>query len=330
MTAVTDFITELRQNRISDRDQPVVCNIDLFIAALEEIAGVSGGSVQQVSNGRLTLTTGVPVLTTDVTAAATLFFTPYNGNKVLIWNGTAFAATTFAELSLNIAALAADTVYDIFVSNSVAPALSAVAWASSSARAAAIARVNGILANAANDTYLGTIATNSATRCNMMFAPAAANGGSANRLDVWNMYNRVDVESVNIDNAANYLYKAGLRPKNNNANNDITFVVGVAEDFFDALNITQNDISATTTVTNVAIGLNATAIHAQSLQTMAQPPGGGNAGMIASLRIVPPIGRNFVRPLEEGTNGAGNATWHTTVGGAGFQCREGFSLKLRM
>jgi hypothetical protein len=37
MTAVDDLIADLRENRISDRDQPVVCNIDVLIAALQEL-----------------------------------------------------------------------------------------------------------------------------------------------------------------------------------------------------------------------------------------------------------------------------------------------------
>lgn len=329
MTALSDFITELRQNRISDRDQPVICNIDAFIAALEELGGGATATPQNASNGRLTLTSDTPVLSTDVTAAATLFLTPYNGNQVAVWDGSNFTPVTFTQLSLDIGALAADTVYDIIVSNPAAPALSAVAWATATARATALTRVNGVpTVNAEN--YLGTIATNAASRCNMMFAPAAANGGSGNRLDVWNMYNRVDVCSVNIDNAASYAYKVGLRRKNNNANNDIIFVCGLAEDMIEAINVAEATISATTVIGMISIGYDAVAIDAQSLQMMGQPPGGGNGGFISSLRRMPTIGRHSVIPLEEGNNGAGTITWQTTMGAAGFQEREGFSLKFRM
>ena len=50
--------------------------------------------------GRLTLSTLVPVMVGTVSAAATLYYTPDRGNQVPIWDGSsAFAMTSFAELS---------------------------------------------------------------------------------------------------------------------------------------------------------------------------------------------------------------------------------------
>jgi hypothetical protein len=50
--------------------------------------------------GRLTLTSGVPVMTADVAAATTIYYTPYAGNSIPIYNGTVFVPYAFAELSL--------------------------------------------------------------------------------------------------------------------------------------------------------------------------------------------------------------------------------------
>jgi hypothetical protein len=49
--------------------------------------------------GRLTLTTGAPVMTANVASAATLYYSPYTGNLIPIWDGSNFVPNTFAELS---------------------------------------------------------------------------------------------------------------------------------------------------------------------------------------------------------------------------------------
>src|SRR5580765_710744 len=49
--------------------------------------------------GRLTLQTLTPVMTTAVSGATTIFYTPYVGNQVPLYSGTAMVMTTFAELN---------------------------------------------------------------------------------------------------------------------------------------------------------------------------------------------------------------------------------------
>jgi hypothetical protein len=87
----------------------------------------SGGAVASVAppQGRLTLTSAVPVLNSTVSAAATVYFTPYLGSQVPQWNGGSFAAANCAEVSNVLAnsatgsagpaAAVADAVYDWFV-----------------------------------------------------------------------------------------------------------------------------------------------------------------------------------------------------------------------
>lgn len=50
--------------------------------------------------GRLTLTSGTPVTTSDVTNAATLYYTPYIANTIGLWNGISWQNLTFLETSL--------------------------------------------------------------------------------------------------------------------------------------------------------------------------------------------------------------------------------------
>jgi hypothetical protein len=59
--------------------------------------------------GRLTLTTGVPVTTADVTAAATLYLTPFNGIQLWTYDAGVWTKHTLAEISLNLAGCVART-----------------------------------------------------------------------------------------------------------------------------------------------------------------------------------------------------------------------------
>lgn len=48
------------------------------------------GLFPSICQGRLTLTSGTPVTTSDVTAATTIYFTPYKGNRIALCGGTNF------------------------------------------------------------------------------------------------------------------------------------------------------------------------------------------------------------------------------------------------
>ena len=58
-----------------------------------------GGGGLSPPQGRLTLQTAVPVMSTTQSAKTTIYYTPYVGNQVPIWNGTTMTPTTFVELS---------------------------------------------------------------------------------------------------------------------------------------------------------------------------------------------------------------------------------------
>jgi hypothetical protein len=219
--------------------------------------------------GRLTLTSGVPVMTADVAAATTIYYTPYNGNNVPVYNGTVFVPFAFAELSLALNATAhlANTNYDLFVwNNAGTPQLvSGPAWSSATARASALALLSGIQTNAASmagiasgntavtvpvnqGTYVGTFRTLAvAGQTQIMMNPAPASGGNAPSIYLWNMYNRRLMRAMCIDNGATYTYTL-LTPRaaRGSGANGVSFVTGLAEDapFFEYM--------AATNVLNVA------------------------------------------------------------------------------
>lgn len=273
--------------------------------------------------GRLTLTTAVPVLTSDVTAATTVYYTPYIHNRVPLWDGSAWTLTevdevsqTLADTTKSPAAATTSSNYDMFVWDDEGtvrctrgPAWDDLTTRGTGAGKTELVRVDGFLMNAQNITngpdaqrglYVGTISTNASTQLAMMFLPDAAAGGSANRLDVWNMYNRVDISSVCRDSTNSWTdATTGWEALNASTSNRITFVIGLLEDRINA----RVQVSATVTagIQYAGIGMDVTnAIVAGS--TPGRSVGSGSASladMISEFRGIPSTpGSHFVQALQ--------------------------------
>ena len=138
------------------------------------------------SSGRLTLESNVPVSTADQTSKTAVYFTPYNGDKISIYNGTSWATYTFSQLTLNFGTLTSGKNYDVFIYNNsgtLTLELSA-AWTSDTARSEALTLTNGIYVKSSANTrrYLGTIRTTSTTTTE----------DSVSKRFVWNLDNPVD------------------------------------------------------------------------------------------------------------------------------------------
>lgn len=96
------------------------------IAALQTSLGAIAVD-SRISGGRLTLTSGTPVTTSDVTAASTIYYTAC---KISLYNGTAWALFTSPELSLALGTLVNAQAYDVFVyDNSGTRTLELAEWA---------------------------------------------------------------------------------------------------------------------------------------------------------------------------------------------------------
>jgi hypothetical protein len=126
---------------------------------LRDVISIAGARTAPIAapGGRLTLTSGTPLTTSNVTAAATLYYTPFTSDRIGLYSGTQWVPVQFSELSLSLAALNANTLYDIFAYlSSGAAALEALAWT---------APTNGTITGATNATpivvtYTGTDPTN--------------------------------------------------------------------------------------------------------------------------------------------------------------------------
>lgn len=120
----------------------------------------TGGAAPHRPGGRLTLATGTPITTTDQSAKATIYYTPYNGDLVPIYNGN-WSEISFTELSLALDSNSGHTGYhqsgknfDLFIysDSGTLRLVSGPAWTNDTTRATALERVNGILMNAASMT----------------------------------------------------------------------------------------------------------------------------------------------------------------------------------
>ena len=200
--------------------------------------------------GRLTLTSATPVLTAIVSAAATIYYTPYTGNQIPIYDGTNLVPTAFAELSnataqsstgkAGPAAVASNSNYDLFVWNDAGTVrlTRGPAWTSDTARGTGagtteLQRINGLWTNkvaiangpGANfGTYVGTVRSNGAATVDWALGSLAAGGGAA-FLGIWNAYNRVEISGLVSDSTASWNYSSTTwRPANNSTTLRFSYV----------------------------------------------------------------------------------------------------------
>lgn len=152
---------------VLDRDRAVLG--DEVVAAVRKIAATvaeekRAADFYLLCQGRLTLTSGVPVTTSDVTSATTVYFTPFNGNRIGLSNGSKWWPIVFTEASVAVPATT-NTPFDIFGYNSGSGLLSLEThnWTNDTTRATALALQDGIYVKSGDITrrYLGTARTTS-------------------------------------------------------------------------------------------------------------------------------------------------------------------------
>jgi hypothetical protein len=123
---------------------------------------MSYNNLMNFVNGRLTLTSGVPITTTNVTAATSIYFTPYLGNLITLWNGSYWNTISFTEQSLSLTGLTSGKPFDVFgyLSGS-SLALENLIWTNDTTRATSITLQDGRYCKNGDKTklYLGSFYT---------------------------------------------------------------------------------------------------------------------------------------------------------------------------
>ena len=153
------------------------------IVALETAIGSEGPP--GLCEGRLTLLTGVPVTLADQAAKTTIYFTPFKGNRISLYDGTGWVTHVFTQKSLTVPATTS-TPFDIFAySDSGTVTLEALNWTNDTTRATALTTQDGVLVKTGVTTrrYLGTGRTTA--------VEGQIEDSVALRF-LWNYYNRVE------------------------------------------------------------------------------------------------------------------------------------------
>jgi hypothetical protein len=278
---------------------------------------------------RLTLTTGTPVVTATVSGATTVFYSPYIGNTVPVYNGTTFVTTVFNEVSQTTtdttkspAAVAASSVYDIFCWIDTGPTNRCTrgpAWTNITTRSAgtALVRQNGIWLNnatitngpaASRGTYVGTIASNGSSTIDYIFG-AAASGGTAAFFGVWNAYNRVSTGTDVTDSGTSYAYTtATIRQARASAGNQVSFVQGLQEDtIWASFAMRINTAAVATANGNIGLGINSTSTFSGQYGQIFAPTAALMAGAVgATKQLTSGLGLNVVSGNEQGDGSNAN------------------------
>lgn len=287
---------------------------------------LAGTGVAQPPNGRLTLTSGVPVLASAVIGASGLIWTPFNGATVPQWNGSTWSSTTFPEISQALsdtvnspAAAVAGGLYDMFVwfKAGVATLSRGPAWTSSTARSLNLSRVQGFLVNSLPITngpaagygfYVGTIACDAgAATVTFNPQPAAASGGPTNGagLGLWNQYNRVPIGMTVQDSKASWAYTTSTWRVADGAtgNNRLTFLFGQAEDSFVAVYAASGNNDQTSGLSLIGVGLDSvTAPNIAQLLAINGADTDVKSAATATFVALPLLGQHFVTAMEWSAN----------------------------
>jgi hypothetical protein len=310
VTAVEDgLLNGLAHHVLPDADE----TYDLGSSALQWRVGyfdeivLNGATLSSNASpvgGRLTLTSGTPVTTADVTAATTLYFALYAGNRIELYNGSGWITRTFAELSIAVPATT-DTVYDVFVyDNAGTAALELTAWTNDTTRATALTKQDGILVKtgALTRRYVGTFRTTGVS--------GQTEDSFAKRY-VWNYYNRVP-RVLRVNEATNSwtYHVATFQQANASAANQVDVVVGVAEVPIDLRLFAHVSNSTGGVFGRVAIGEDsATAAASGSIIGATVLASAFADQIMASLTKYPAVGRHYYTWLEQ-SDAVATTTWY--------------------
>lgn len=265
-----------------------------------------------INDFRLTLTTSVPVTTTDVTGATTIFAAPYRGNRLALYDSTGIA-TVYASAQFSIAVPATtNQMYDVFCYASAgAPVLELLAWTNDTTRATAITRTTtGALTKSGDLTrrYLGSFRTTGVS---------GQTEDSAIKRFVSNYYNRVDRLLMATDSTVSWVYvTTDYREANGVTTNAVNVVVGVSEILVD-LDLIHLSSGATGSVF-ASIGEDSTTTPVLGQLQNSRQGDGNIVTLLSKLVKYPAVGYHSYVWLEKGNTTATFYGTSNAVGNSGL------------
>jgi len=235
-------------------DVPSNSELSDLAADVSEVSTALQGIVV-TPQGYLTLTSLTPVIASDVSAGTSVYYTPFVGGLVPIYDGAQYIPTLFTELTMAMNANhVASTLYDFFVINDSGTTrlVTGPAWNTSTAGAGSrgsgagtteIERVNGLWVNknamtarygattvavlARQGTYVGTMVVDGS---NGQISQHVS-WGASRKPGPWNAYNRKPRILKAGDATASWTYATtSIRASNNAATNSLITLCGLAEE----------------------------------------------------------------------------------------------------
>ena len=277
------------------------------------LSSASTGTVDRsICNFRISLTTGVPVTTSDVFAATNVYVVPYNGTQVSLFDGSATWTTlASAGVTLALGSSPPNTNYDIFLyNNSGVVAVESNPWLSDTARASALVYQDGVLVKPGATTrrYIGTIRTSAMGQCE----------DSAAKRYCWSYYGRARRQMKAVEATANWTYSTNTyRQANGAAANQLDFIIGWDQDIVYAQSSNQaTNSTATNRTVTAGIGLDSTTVNSAQVYM--------NQNVTSNTQVAPifaiyagnvGIGRHTLVWLEKGA-GTDTQTWYGANGDA--------------
>lgn len=323
-----------------------------------QLVSAQTSSAAFVPQGRLTLSSSLPVLTGDATAQGTVYYLPYVGQKVPVYNGNIFSAYDIgaAGLSIVLDSNAAHGGYQqsgknfdlfLFINAGVLTLGTGPAWSTDTARGTGVGTtqinmVNGLWVNtvimnakidatativnvaASSGLYVGTLRATANGQTGMSFKPAAAAGGTNNILGLYNAYNRLRISGMSRDNTASWTDTAATwRGMNTSASNRISWVDGLQQSSVEGTVQCLEDETGGQDG-HIGMSLNSTAaVPAVSSQGATQAT--VTQSLFARDYFPPQIGFNFLQAMEYGSGAT--VTFRGLGGGAQSQA---FIVSLEM
>lgn len=297
-----------------------VSTFDVHIIKQDGTAIASLMDAPSAQDFRFSLSTGVPVTTSDVTAAGTIYAVPYKGNRIGLYNGTKWNVRSSAQFSLALTATSG-SAYDVFIyDNAGVPTLElSAAWNSTTTRFASgsyatlLPMQDGIKVKSTDGTAVD------ATR--RYFGSFYANGTNTTEDSVANRY--VDPYDYPVTRPMRRLETTAswtntgttIRQANAAAANQLNFFIGVSEEAVSARVISTFSHNSGSHGAQIFIGLNSTtAAAADSLSSGVMAGATVTLALNASASYVgfPGIGKHYLAWLETSTSSG-----TTTFVGAG-------------
>jgi len=288
--------------------------VPAFLVAMVDVAMAA-----VLPGGRLTLSTGVPVTTSDVTGATSIYYTPYVTNVIPLWDGARWRPVEFSQYTLALGTLTSGHPYDVFAYlSSGALALEVLAWSSSTARATAVTLQDGRYCKSGDKTrlLLGSFLTTSTTTTE----------DSAAKRFVSNVYNRVQRKLFKSDATSSWTYSGtSKRYANNDSSNKVELFSSLGDAHLD-LQMYGMGMSLGADFFSQGIGEDSASTY--SSNSLNYQAGGGGTYLIplaSMLKMTPAVGYHYYAWLEA-TGSAFGANFYSLNSGIRQAGLSGFVM----